>query len=135
MDGLRRNLSAATAAAAESQYASTWKIDQILAEEKDQAAADRQHLLAQISTLVNHSAEAQEARVAARVGSLKAEILASAQGLQAAENTCNERMDAWSEREADLAAEHLQSQEMMNSQLHDVHTVRQLWDGCMGTNR
>jgi kinesin family member 11 len=73
-DGLRRQIEEAADAAVQSNVAVSARIQEIVEEERRQAAEDRRRLLSQISGLINAQAEIQESRLAAKAGLIQASV-------------------------------------------------------------
>jgi kinesin family protein 11 len=99
------------------------KLDEILREEREQAAADRQMLLSQITTLVMAQGETQDARLGAKIGEVQKDVLCSKESFEASRVQYVQGMDAWTEKEGKLVEEVLRSRETLKSKLKEDWVV------------
>ncbi|KAF7856369.1 hypothetical protein EAF04_009897 [Stromatinia cepivora] len=116
---LRQQLHTASEAAMESNTAINSKLDEVLQEERKQAAEDRQNLLSQISTLVMAHGEAQDARLGDKIEAIRTDIQSSNEIFAATRVQYSQGMDAWNEKEEKLVEEVLRSRETLKTKLKD----------------
>lgn len=90
-----------------------------LREERAQASQDRQTLLAQITTLVNQSAEAQDSRWETKINAVRKNIASASSTLDTANENYNASMNIWSEKENLLVGEVLKSRDTLKSKMKD----------------
>lgn len=95
VEKLRQQLTSATAATMSVADAAQTSLDSILREERERAATDRAKLIAQITALINSSAEDQELRMTQRIQLVQSEMALAQEELEAAEAAYNEGMDVW----------------------------------------
>lgn len=122
-EDLKTKVSSAAKAAMQADAQASSRLESCLAEERERAAVDRQELLSQITTLINKSAEAQDARWESKIHTVKADIATSRTNLQAADKEYNDNMDAWSKKEASLVKEVLQSRDTLKGKMKNDWTV------------
>ncbi|KAM0742574.1 hypothetical protein ACQRIT_002751 [Beauveria bassiana] len=118
-DNLRRQLQNATNAAVLQSSGTALRIQEVVDEERRQAAEDRQKLLAQITTLINTQAETQEARFADKVSHIQKSVTESSTTLEGAVTQYNEGMDSWDGKEGELLEEVKRSREQLKTKLKD----------------
>ncbi|KAI5858375.1 P-loop containing nucleoside triphosphate hydrolase protein [Tricharina praecox] len=99
IETLRSQLAEATATASAATTTAQSSLQTILVEEREKAAADRQNLISQITTLINNTGAAQDKRLTERVLTVKADIGATQTRLEAASKTHEETIESWSARE------------------------------------
>lgn len=118
-DNLRRQLQNATNAAVLQSSGTSLRIQEVIAEERRQAAEDRQRLLSQITTLINTQAETQESRFADKASQIQKSVTESSTTLERAVHQYNEGMESWDEKEGDLLEEVKKSREQLKTKLKD----------------
>lgn len=118
-ENLRRQLQTATNAAVLQNAGSSLRIQEVLDEERRQAADDRQKLLAQITTLINTQADTQETRFADKASQIQKSVTESSSTLEGALTQYGEGMDAWDEKEGQLLEEVKKSREQLKTKLKD----------------
>lgn len=118
-DGLRQQLHAASEVAMQSSAEAAAKLDQVLQEERQQAALDRQTLLSQISGLVAAQGEAQDQRLASRIGEVQKDVLSSKERFEASRSEHTQHMKTWDEKEEKLIDELRQSRDTLKIKLKD----------------
>jgi kinesin family member 11 len=118
-DGLRRQLIIASEAAMEANVAASTRLDTILAEERQQAAADRQSLLSQITSLIMTQGEVQDTRLCTKINEVQQSVLSSKEAFEASRSKYSEGMDAWNDKETKLTEEVLRSRENLKSKLKE----------------
>jgi kinesin family protein 11 len=122
-DILRQQLNDASELAMQSNAAAASRLDILLQEERQQAVADRQSLLSQITNLVMAQGEQQDMRLTAKVSEVHKDILASEESFKASHVQYNTAMDVWSEKEGTLVEEVLRSRETLKSKLKEDWVV------------
>ncbi|TVY78266.1 Kinesin-like protein bimC [Lachnellula suecica] len=118
-DELRRQLTAASELAMQSNAAVSSRLDQVLQEERDQAALDRQHLLSQVTNLVMAQGETQDARLSTKIENVRKDVTSSKETFEASQTEYSKGMDAWNEKEGKLVEDILRSRETLKSKLKD----------------
>lgn len=113
----------ATKAAIQADIDASNHLELCLIEERQQAATDRSVLLSQISSLINKAGEDQDARVGAKINSVRNEIAASRTGFETAERAFNDSMDLWSKKEHNLVEEVLKSRDTLKGKMKKDWTV------------
>jgi kinesin family protein 11 len=108
----------------QSNVAVSNRLDEVLREEREQAAADRQNLLLQITNLVTTQGEAQDARLGSKIEEVKKDVMASKESFETSRTQYNKGMDAWNEKEGTLVEEVLRSRETLKSKLKEDWVVR-----------
>jgi kinesin family protein 11 len=120
---LRQQLNAASDLAMQSNLAATTKLDEVLEEERKQAAADRQNLLSQIASLVTAQGDAQDQRLGAQISEVQKSVLSSNEAFEASRSRYSQGMESWNEKEVKLVEEVLRSRETLKSKLKEDWVV------------
>lgn len=107
----------------QSNVAASTRLDEVLREEKEQAAVDRQNLLAQITNLVMAQGDAQDVRIGSKIQEVQKDVLASKESFEASQSQYNVGMDAWNEKETQLVEEVLRSREALKTKLKEDWVV------------
>ena len=94
-------------------------MDACLVEERAQASEDRQSLLVQITTLINKSGEAQNARWDSKINEVRKDVSCSRTALQNADADFSSGMDMWSQKEGLLVEEVLNSRDALKGKMKD----------------
>jgi kinesin family protein 11 len=123
-DELRKQLTTASELAMQSNAAVASRLDEVLQEERDQAALDRQNLLSQITNLVMAQGETQDARLGAKIEVVRKDVTTSKEIFEASQAQYSKGMDAWGEKEGQLVEEVLRSRETLKSKLKEDWMVR-----------
>ncbi|WYZ44399.1 hypothetical protein EsH8_VII_000835 [Colletotrichum jinshuiense] len=118
-DRLRQQLQTATDTIVEQNASISTQMQQVLDEERNQAAQDRKNLLAQITTLINTQAETQESRLAEKTHQLQKTVLDSNATLQGSVAQYSEDMEAWDTKEGQLLDNVAKSRDEMKTKLKD----------------
>lgn len=118
-DELRKQLIASSEIAMRSNDAVASRLDEVLQEERDQAALDRQNLLSQISTLVMAQGKTQDARLGAKIEVVRKDVTSSKDIFEASQVQYSKGMDAWNEKEGKLVEDILQSRETLKGKLKE----------------
>jgi kinesin family protein 11 len=127
-DDLREKLHMASELAMRLNADAATKLDQILQEERQQAALERQDLLSQISSLVMEQGEVQDQRLAAKIGDVQKSVLSSKETFEASRSEYRQNMNTWDEKEGKLIERVLQSRDTLTSKLNDDWEVGKLLD-------
>ena len=122
-DGLRQQLHLASELAMQSNAAASTQLEDVLRAEKEQAAADRQTLLSQITSLVMSQGEIQEQRLGVKIAEVQQNIMSSKETFEASRTQHSQGMDAWNEKERSLVEEVLRSRETLKSKLKEDWVV------------
>ncbi|KAI8937543.1 hypothetical protein NX059_005261 [Plenodomus lindquistii] len=88
----------------EASKASQAALEQVVAEEKQKSAEDRQQLLTQITALITANADAQEKRLDEKLASVSAAISAANVTFESKQDAYTEGVSAWSNRSRDILA-------------------------------
>lgn len=122
-DVLRQQLTAASELAMQSSIAASSKLDEVLREERELAAADRQSLLSQITSLVVAQGEQQDFRLSAKISEVQKDVLASKDSFETSQSHYSQGMDSWNEKEGVLVDGVLRSRETLKSKLKEDWVV------------
>ena len=126
---LKVRLTAATQANLQANERLENRLSACLEEERQQAAADRQDLLAQIATLVNSNGKVQDERLGSKISNVREEMRSARSELQTAERKYDASMSAWSQKEDRLAEDVRQTRDTLKEKLQtdwtavDEHTA------------
>jgi kinesin family protein 11 len=120
---LRQQLHTASELAMQQNAAASTKLEEVLHEEKDRAAADRQNLLSQITNLVMAQGEIQDKRLEVKIADVQQNVISSKETFEASRAKYNRGMDAWNEKESTLVDQVLRSREALKSKLKDDWVV------------
>ncbi|KAK3938907.1 kinesin-like protein bimC [Diplogelasinospora grovesii] len=118
-DRLRRQLEGASEAMVQSNAAVSAKIQEVMEEERKQAAAERQQLLLQISSLINSQAELQESRLAGRAMLIRQTVQESSKTFEGSVAQYSEAMDAWTAKDSQIMEDVAKSREAVKTKLKD----------------
>jgi hypothetical protein len=124
IEKLRLELSSATVAAATATNDAQSNLDLILQEEREKAAAERQNLVSQITSLINSTADEQDQRLVKRIKLVQSDMVASKDELEVAAKKYNEGMIQWSGEEDKFINELTSSKETLNTMLANDWEVR-----------
>jgi kinesin family protein 11 len=122
-DALRHQLNTASELAMQDNAAASTKLEDVLREERAQAAIDRQTLLSQITTLVMAQGETQDARLGAKIAEVRKDVLSSKESFETSRAQYSQGMDAWNEKEGSLVEDVLRSRETLKSKLKEDWVV------------
>lgn len=121
---LKTKVSSAAKAALRADAEASSRLESCLAEERNQAARDRQELLSQITMLINKSGEAQDARWVSKINAVRADMATSRSTLQQADKDYNDNMDVWFKKEASVVEDVLKSRDTLKGKMKNDWTVR-----------
>jgi kinesin family protein 11 len=116
-------LTTASELAMQANIAAESKLDEILRQEREQAATDRQNLLSQITGLVMAQGEIQDSRLANSIDGVRQDILASKDAFESSHAQYGVAMDSWNDDESKLVEEVLRSRETLKSKLKEDWVV------------
>lgn len=122
-DRLRQQLENASQAMVQSNEAVASKIQEVVEAERKQAAAERQDLLAQISSMINSHAETQEWRLASKTAAIQQTVADSSREFEGSVSQFSQGMDAWNVKDSQLLAEVAKTRETLKVKLKDEWTV------------
>ncbi|KAK3393839.1 putative kinesin-related protein bimC [Podospora didyma] len=122
-DMLRQQLEGASQTIVESNAAVSARIQQVLDEERRQAAAERQNLLLQITSLINSQAELQQNRLAGKAALIRQTVDDSSNDFEGSLAQYSEGMDAWGIKDTQLLDEVAKSRDAMKIKLKDDWTA------------
>ncbi|ORY10686.1 P-loop containing nucleoside triphosphate hydrolase protein [Clohesyomyces aquaticus] len=97
-DQLHGQILEANAALIDANKIAQGRILQVVDEEKQKSAEERQHMLAQITSLINSSAEAQEKRINDKMISVSEDILAATATHDTKQSAYSQGMNEWADR-------------------------------------
>ena len=120
---LRQQLHVASELAMRSSAAASTKLEEVLREEKEQAAADRQNLLSQITNLVMAQGEIQDKRLSSKITEVQQNVISSNETFEASRAQYSQGMDAWNEKEGKLVEDVLRSRETLKTKLKEDWVV------------
>ncbi|KAI0837664.1 kinesin-domain-containing protein [Hypoxylon sp. FL0890] len=118
-DSLREQLQRASETIVESNTSISTQIQNVINEERRQAAEERQNLLTQITTLINSQAQLQESRLANKAISIQQSVQENSTALEGSMAQYSQGMDNWNEKEARLLDEVANSREVLKTKLKD----------------
>lgn len=101
----------------------TNRIQEVIDEERQQAAEDRRNLLVQIGALIEAQAETQESRLAEKAELLKKGLLDANSTLGGSVDRYGESMDTWDEKEGQLLEDIRSSRDSLKTRLKDDWNV------------
>ncbi|PSN70423.1 kinesin family protein-like protein [Corynespora cassiicola Philippines] len=99
---LHQQVLEANAIIMETNKASQARLVQVVDEEKQKSAEDRQQLLTQITALISANAEAQESRLNEKMMTVSEEIGAANTAFEAKQELYNEGVSAWANKSKDI---------------------------------
>lgn len=120
---MRQQLYAASELALQSNVAVSSRLEEVLREERQQAATDRQSLLSQISSLVTSQGETQDQRIAVKIAEVQKSVLSAKETFEVSRAQYGQGMDSWNEKEGKLAEDVLRSRETLKSKLKEDWVV------------
>jgi kinesin family protein 11 len=114
---LREQISSANAGFIEASQTSQGQLRQAVEEERQTAATERATLLATITSLINDSATAQEARISGHLEAANKRVKTSEDDYRAAQQVYGDGMDAWNGSSQSLIERSVQSRESIKARL------------------
>lgn len=125
-DRLRRQLESTGDDMVQSNEAISARIQEVVEQERNQAAEERKQLLSQIASLITHQATQQETRLAGKAALIQKSVLETSSTFQEGMTEFSTGMDAWNEKEVELVGEVNKSRTAMKKKMKDDWTVRRL---------
>ncbi|OTB05715.1 hypothetical protein M426DRAFT_56522 [Hypoxylon sp. CI-4A] len=122
-DSLREQLQSANETIVQSNTSISTQLQDVINDERRQAAEERRNLLTQITTLINTQAEAQESRLANKAVSIQQNVKANSTALEGSMTQYSQGMDAWNEKETQLLDQVAISRETLKNKLKDDWTT------------
>ncbi|KAI1774549.1 kinesin-domain-containing protein [Hypoxylon cercidicola] len=122
-DSLREQLQCASKTVVESNTSISTQLQKAVNEERQQAAKERENLLAQITTLINSQAELQESRLANKAAAIQHSVQENSTTLEGSMAQYSQGMDSWDEKESRLLDEVACSRETLKTKLKDDWTT------------
>ncbi|KAI1334125.1 kinesin-domain-containing protein [Xylariaceae sp. FL0016] len=118
-DHLRNQLQGASETIIQSNASISLRIQEVINEERKQAAIERRALLAQITSLVTSQAELQETRLADKAASIRQSVQENGTTLEGSIAQYSRGIDNWKERQDELLVDVGNSRETLKNQLKD----------------
>ncbi|SPO02416.1 probable kinesin-related protein bimC [Cephalotrichum gorgonifer] len=122
-DRLRRQLQGAARTMMDQSDALAQRVQDVVDEERRQAAVDREQLMAQIGALISAQAEAQESRLAEKAALLQKGLRDASSTLGAGVERYDESMEAWDKKEGILLEDVKSSRDTLKTRLKDDWTT------------
>ncbi|CAI4218514.1 unnamed protein product [Parascedosporium putredinis] len=122
-DRLRRQLESATHTMIQQNATLSLRIKEVINEERQQAAEDRQSLLTQIGALINAQAEVQESRLAEKAALLQKGLTDANSTLSGSVDRYGESMATWDKKEGQLLEDVKTSRDTLKTKLKDDWNV------------
>lgn len=101
----------------------SWRIAEVVEEERRQAAEDREELIAQIGALISAQAEAQESRLAEKAALLRKGLTDASSTLGVSVDRHDESMGRWDGKEAKLLEDVRNTRNALKTRLKDDRNV------------
>ncbi|KAK7544460.1 P-loop containing nucleoside triphosphate hydrolase protein [Phyllosticta citribraziliensis] len=117
VDSLRKQISEANLEVLRANRATQSSLVSVIEEEKLKAAAEKEALLAQMTALINNNSTSQEQRIAERIASVSQSIDSANTGLETANQSYGEGMDAWSGKASELISGVVKSRENVKTKI------------------
>lgn len=122
-DELRNELKIASAELASANETASTHLNTVLAEEKERAAADRDSLIAQMTTLIHSNGELQDKRLESKINGIQVEIKASTQRYDEKHSSFQSSMDCCLKKDKSIVDEILKSRESVKTKIKKDWTV------------
>lgn len=129
-DTLRRQLEEAGQAMVETNGSVAVQIQQVIEEERKQAAEERQKLLLQISGLIHAHADQQETRLADKATRIQERVNEAKTTFEGQLTTYSAGMDTWDSNEEDIVQGVAKSRDTLKTKLKDDWTVSNMCLTC-----
>ena len=130
-DNLRRQLQSASETIVDSNASVSAQLQQVVNEEKRQAAEERKNLLAQFASLINSQAELQENRLASKTSLIRQGLQENNTALEGCVAEYSQGMEQWSEKEDQLLEQVSKSRDVMKTKLKDDWSVSHTPTRCL----
>ncbi|KAI0126605.1 kinesin motor domain-containing protein [Xylariales sp. AK1849] len=122
-DRLRQQLQGASDTIVQSNAAISARIQDVIDEERKQAAEERRNLLMQITTLINSQAQVRESRLVDKAASIQQSVHQTNTTFEGSMAQYSQSMDSWGQKEEELLGEVSQSREALKGRLKDDWTA------------
>lgn len=122
-DKLRQKLEEASRIIVESNGTMSTRIQEVVEEERKQAAVERQNLLRQIGSLISSQAELQESRLAGKTALIQQTVVNSSKTFESDVAQFSEGMDAWNVKDTQILEDVAKSRDALKTKLKDEWTV------------
>lgn len=122
-DALRRQLQEASRAMVETNGSVAVQIQEVIEEERKQAAEERKKLLMQISGLINAHADQQETRLASKATKIQERVSEAKTTFEGQLTTFSAGMDTWNSNEDEIVQGVVNSRDTLKTKLKDDWTV------------
>lgn len=122
-DKLRQKLEEASRIIVESNGTMSARIQEVVEEERKQAAVERQNLLQQIGSLISSQAELQESRLAGKTALIQQTVVNSSKTFESDVAQFSEGMDAWNVKDTQILEDVAKSRDALKTKLKDEWTV------------
>lgn len=122
-DRLRRQLEATGDNIVQSNEAISARIQEVIEQERKQAAEERQQLLTQIAGLITSQAQLEETRLAGKTALVQKSLLDSNKTFQSGMTEFTGGMDAWNTKESELVGKVNSSRDEVKRKLKDDWTT------------
>lgn len=122
-DKLRKKLEEASRIIVESNGTMSARIQEVVEEERKQAAVERQNLLQQIGSLISSQAELQESRLAGKTALIQQTVVNSSKTFEGDVAQFSEGMDAWNVKDTQILEDVAKSRDALKTKLKDEWTV------------
>jgi kinesin family protein 11 len=127
---LKRQLQSAAQTIAEQNEATAGRVQNVIQDERRQAAEDREQLMAQMASLVSVQAEAQESRLAEKAALIQKSISDSSRTLNSNIIQYSDGMDSWDSKEGQFLEEVKSSRDALSTKLTDNCNVSYIASFC-----
>lgn len=122
-DKLKQKLEEASRIIVESNGTMSARIQEVVEEERKQAAVERQNLLQQIGSLISSQAELQESRLAGKTALIQQTVVNSSKTFEGDVAQFSEGMDAWNVKDTQILEDVAKSRDALKTKLKDEWTV------------
>ena len=122
-DKLRQKLEEASRIIVESNGTMSARIQEVVEEERKQAAAERHNLLQQIGSLISSQAELQESRLAGKTALIQQTVVNTSKTFESDVAQFSEGMDAWNVKDTQILEDVAKSRDALKTKLKDEWTV------------
>ncbi|KAF2009334.1 kinesin family protein-like protein [Aaosphaeria arxii CBS 175.79] len=116
-DRLHQHMKEANAALIESNKLTRHRLVELVDDEKQKAAEERQQLLSQITSLLSSTADAQEKRLTDRVSRLREDLEMADMAYESEQMTYNEGMSAWTSKSKEILVGVTRSRDAVKTKL------------------
>jgi kinesin family member 11 len=122
-DSLRLQLQTASDTIVKSNASISARIQEVIDEERKQAAEERKNLLLQITGLINSQAELQESRIAGKAASIQQSVQETNTTFEEGVSQYSQGMDTWAVKEKQLVDDVSKSRDTLKTKLQDDWNV------------